>query len=126
MTVESTVKEVTKPVTAPLTEEKPGFASFAIGGFAAPAIDATAVKLAGYAPPVINNPLVVGFAELGAAYASSRIKTTNKYVRIAKTGAEVGAAVAGARNIVIAGRNFINNKSKASAKVKTQTKRRLF
>jgi hypothetical protein len=120
---EKIIKEVTNPVTKPLTEERPSFAAFAIGGFAAPAIDAVAVKAAGYAPPVLNNPLAVGFVELATAYGMSRIKTKNQYLRTAKTGAEVGLAVAGSRNIVIAGRNFINNRQTATAKVKTATRR---
>lgn len=122
-TVETIVTDVAKPVTAPLTEIKPGLASFVIGGFASKPIDAVAVKAAGYMPPIINNPLVVGFAQLGAAYALSTQKTKNKYVQIAKTGVEIGAAVAGAQNIVLAGQNFINSRQSTKATVKTAARR---
>lgn len=123
MTVESTIKEVTKPVTEPLTGSKPNFAAFAIGGFASGPIDAGARKVAGYLPAQLNNPLVVGLGELAAAYALSRQKVKNEYATIAKTGLEVGAAVAGAQNIVLAGQNFINSRKSTKPKA---TARRVF
>jgi hypothetical protein len=121
--VTETVKDVAAPVTKPLTSKRPGFAAFAIGGFAAPAIDTAAVNIAGRLPPFFNNPLAVGFAELAGAYLLSRNSIENEYLGIAKTGVEVGAAVAGARNIVIAGQNFIN--SRRGAKI-TPTQRGIF
>jgi len=118
--VTKVVDAVTNPVTEPLTSRRPNMAGFIIGGFAAPVIDAAAVNIAGRTgTPYLNNPLAVGFAELAAAYAISRYTTKGEYVGMAKTGVEVGAAVAGARNIVIFGTNFINTR-RAAKSPKTQ------
>jgi len=99
------------PLTEPLTDQKPDFIDFMIGGAMKKPMESIIAKT-----PVGDGNLVSGLLKIGGAFCLSKIKTGNALTQRLVTGGCIAAAVDGSEDLTVTAKRWMDGRTGASTR----------